>query len=64
MSSPSPIPGGRTRQFSLTPELVPQVRDWLENYKNLKEALEQICELNHDLLRPDEALAKRARKRA
>jgi len=57
-------PGGRTRQFSLRPELVPQVRDWLENYKNLKEALEQICELNHDLLRPDEALAKRARKRA
>src|SRR5262249_56845857 len=30
-------PGGRTRQFSLRPELVPQVRHWLENYKNLKE---------------------------
>jgi hypothetical protein len=55
--------GGRTRQFSLRAELVPQVRQWLENYKNLKEALEQICELNHDLLRPDEAPVKRARKR-
>ena len=56
-------PGGRTRQFSLRPELVPQVRDWLENYKNLKEALEEICELNHHLLRADEAPVKRARKR-
>ena len=56
--------GGRTRQFSLSSELVPQVRRWLENYKNLKEALEEICELNHNLLRPDEASVKRARKRA
>jgi hypothetical protein len=56
-------PGGRTRQFSLHAELVPQVRRWLENYKNLKELLEEICELNHHLLRPDEAPTKRARKR-
>lgn len=56
--------GGRTRQFSLSPELVPQVRRWLENYKNLKEALEEICELNHHLLRrEEEPAAKRARKR-
>jgi hypothetical protein len=56
-------PGGRTRQFSLRPELVPQVRGWLENYKNLKEALEEICELNHQLLRPEESDTKRAGKR-
>jgi hypothetical protein len=56
-------PGGRTRQFSLRAELVPQVRQWLENYKNLKEALEEICELNHHLLRREEdPPAKRARK--
>ena len=55
--------GGRTRQFSLRAELVPQVRQWLENYKSLKEALEEICELNHNLLRPDETPVKRARKR-
>src|SRR5215471_6910548 len=57
-------PGGRTRQFSLRPELVPQVRHWLENYKNLREALEEICELNHHLLRRDQAPAKRGGKRA
>ena len=58
-------PGGRTRQLSLRPELVPQVRRWLENYKNLKEMLEEICEINHHLLRrEDEPSAKRARKRA
>jgi hypothetical protein len=43
--------------------MVTQVRQWLENYKDLKEALEQICELNHNLLRPDQASANRARKR-
>ena len=55
-------PGGRTRQFSLRPELVPQVRGWLENYKALKEALEEICELNHHLLRREETPTKRAGK--
>ncbi len=48
-------PGGRTRQFSLRREQVPQVRRWLNNYRKLKEALEAICELNHQLLRPDPA---------
>jgi hypothetical protein len=47
-------PGGRTRQFSLRSEMVPLARRWLANYQRLKEALEAICELNHDLLRPDE----------
>jgi hypothetical protein len=55
--------GGRTRQFSLREELVPQVRRWLENYKNLKEALEEICELNHHLLRREDTPVKRTRKR-
>src|SRR5215510_6075341 len=53
--------GGRTRQFSLRPEQVAQVRGWLDNYKRLKEALEAICELNHDLLRPEAAASKRGR---
>ena len=56
-------PGGRTRQFSLHPDLVPQVRRWLENYKDIKGALEEICELNHHLLRREEASAKGARKK-
>jgi hypothetical protein len=43
--------GGRTRQFSLRREEVEEVR-WLGNYHKLKEALEEICELNHALLRP------------
>jgi hypothetical protein len=44
-------PGARTRQFSLRPESVAEVRRWLGNYQKLKAALEAICELNHDLLR-------------
>ena len=54
---------GRTRQFSLKRELVPEVQRWLDNYKKLKEALEAICELNHQFLRPDATASKRGRKR-
>ena len=54
--------GGRTRQFSLRREQVEQVRRLLGNYRQLREALEEICELNHALLRPDDATPRRARK--
>jgi hypothetical protein len=50
--------GGRTRQFSVRRERVAEVRQWLDNYHKLKEAIEAICELNHDLLRPDSAGSK------
>jgi hypothetical protein len=55
--------GGRTRQFSLRREQIDEVRRWLGNYHQLKEAIEAICELNHALLRPDDAAPRRARKR-
>lgn len=55
-------PGGHTRQFSLRPEQVPVVRQWLANYRKLKDGLEAICELNHHLLRPDSVADKRGRK--
>src|SRR5438105_9078143 len=45
-------PGGRTRQFSVRRERVAEVRRWLDNYHKLKEAIEAICEFNHELLRP------------
>ena len=51
-------PGGRTRQLSVRRERVAEVRRWLGNYKKLKEAIEAICELNHDLLRPVAATSK------
>jgi len=45
--------GGRTQQFSVRRERVGEVRRWLENYQKLKQAIEDICELNHELLRPE-----------
>ena len=51
-------PGGRTRQISVRRERVVEVRRWLSNYQELKEAIEAICELNHDLLRPERAAPK------
>jgi hypothetical protein len=56
-------PGGRTRQFSVRRERVGEVRRWLDNYHELKEAIEAICELNHDLLRPDAARSEPERKK-
>src|SRR5579863_744104 len=55
--------GGRTRQFSVRRERVAEVRRWLSNYQKLKRAIEDICELNHDLLRPERAVSKTRRKR-
>jgi hypothetical protein len=55
--------GGRVRQFSVRRERVAEVRRWLANYQELKEAIEAICELNHDLLRPEGAAAKGGRKK-
>src|ERR1700686_3003342 len=55
-------PGGRKRQFSVRRERVAEVRRWLSNYQELKGAIETVCELNHDLLRPERAASKPRRK--
>src|SRR5438046_5875783 len=51
-------PGGKTRQVSLPPDQVPQVREALENYRNCKRNLEAISELNQFLLRLDREESK------
>jgi hypothetical protein len=53
---------GHTRQFSLRRERVAEVRRWLRNYRKLKEAIQVICELNYELLRPEQAPSKRRSK--
>jgi hypothetical protein len=55
--------GGRTRQFSVRRERVAEVRRWLANYQELKAGIEEICELNHDLLRSETAASKGGRKK-
>ena len=46
-------PGTKTRQLSLRAEQVSQVRKSLERYRQVKETLEAISELNQQLLRMD-----------
>jgi hypothetical protein len=46
-------PGAKTRQLSLRPQQLPQVRKALERYRQVKETLEAISELNQYLLRLD-----------
>src|ERR1700689_3752375 len=46
-------PGGKTRQVSLRPEQVPAVKKAIEEYRDFKQTLEAISELNQVLLRLD-----------
>jgi hypothetical protein len=51
-------PSGKTRQVSLRPDQVPQVRRALEQYRDCKQNLEAISELNQFLLRLDREESK------
>jgi hypothetical protein len=51
-------PGGHTRQLSLRPDQIPQVRKGLDRYRQVKETLEAISELNQQILRLDREEAK------
>src|ERR1700737_1492354 len=51
-------PGGKTRQVSLRPEQVPQVRKALEHSRDFKQTREAISELNQPLLRLDREESK------
>ena len=42
---------GKTAGMQVPPEKLAQVREWLENYRKLKEGVETISELNWELLR-------------
>src|SRR6266853_2268073 len=51
-------PGGKTRQVSLRPDQVPQVREAIQHYRDFKQTLEAISELNQFLLRLDREESK------
>jgi len=53
-------PGGKTRQISVRPEQVTQVKQALDRYQQLKETLEAISELNQQLLILDRDASKGA----
>ena len=46
-------PGGKVRHISLRPEQKPLVEEWLKNYHRLKDQIEEVCQLNQTLLRPE-----------
>jgi hypothetical protein len=51
-------PGGKTRQLSLRPGQIPQVRKALQRYQVFQQGLEAISELNQFLLRLDREASK------
>jgi len=46
-------PAGKVRHISLRPEQKAMVEAWIENYHRLKKQIEEICQLNQNLLRPE-----------
>jgi hypothetical protein len=44
---------GKIRHISLRPEQKELVEEWLNNYRRLKEQIEEVCQLNQLLLRPE-----------
>ena len=57
-------PGGRTRQVSLRSEQVPLVRKALDDYRDFKQTLEAISEVNQFLLRLDREESKEQEREA
>ena len=51
-------PGGKTRQISIRPQQVQQVRNAIRQYQKTKETLEAISEINQVLLRLDRTASK------
>lgn len=41
------------RQISLRPEQEKLVERWISNYHKLRDRIEEVCELNLTLLRPE-----------
>lgn len=46
-------PQGKPRHISLRPEQGEMVERWIKNYHQLRDQIEEICELNQSLLRPE-----------
>lgn len=46
-------PGGKTRQLSVHPQQVAQVRQQLRNLDRLRKTIERVCEINQQLLRAE-----------
>jgi hypothetical protein len=46
-------PGGKVRHISLRPEQKHVVEQWIDNYHRLKDQIEEVCQLNQSLLRPE-----------
>lgn len=57
-------PGRKTRQLSLHVEQVAQVRKALQHYRQVKETLEAISELNQQLFRMERDESKRQERDA
>jgi uncharacterized protein DUF6788 len=52
-------PGGQTRQISLHPDQISQVRRQIANLARTREILEQVCQLNQQLLRAERIQLRR-----
>jgi len=53
-------PGSKTKQISVTTGQLPQIREWIANYRQIRDTLETISEINLESLRSARDAAKAA----
>ena len=46
-------PAGKVRHISLRAEQKQVVKQWIDNYHRVKDQIEEVCQLNQSLLRPE-----------
>lgn len=54
---------GRTTGGIIPEEKIPEVRNWIENYHQLKDQLEKISEINRELLRRQRAQQRKRKQK-
>jgi uncharacterized protein YydD (DUF2326 family) len=53
---------GRTSGGIISNEKVAEVRSWIENYRQLKDQIEKISEINRELLRRERVRERKSKK--
>lgn len=47
----SSVPGGRTQQVTVPPDLATTIKTWIENYRRYWQAIEEVSAINRKLLK-------------
>jgi len=58
------LDSARRTGLTIPEEKVTQVRQWIENYRRMKDCLEKISDINRELLRRDKAARQKKNRKS